>query len=627
MTGFFAVLLATSLAAGSGEFDRAAAEGAARIAVASIKERLVRSHAPADELKDAMLADPAKAVRRSDAEGFCRDIYLKSAAALLAGEVADVFGRLASSRRVEDAFPSGLVASASVFTDGETAAMMQGSFKKTFESARREACGEQAKGLAVGIRPSMSEADGDDDAALQRALSMRIAASQSRPVFEENLAFISEKMVKPIIADARREKKRQGEYVRRVRSDFFAPSALASDIASKLAVNVAERSGKAANPAMAWGIFPSVTNAVLRGSVERRIDRRYASFIAEVPLGVTGESLTSDILSDKTAHRKASDSERIARTSASAALLAGALEAAVKAAAENEREELSRYMKGRAGAGEVAKAAAARVSSDVVPLWRKARAGVVAREFAAIWPELAERTWYPSPETADDVTARPDYAQAVKAWRSMPQLAALVRDRASLEETSAKADAAVRAAFELARAAIAAQSSIVDNEMPGVLAEAVARKDSLWRRTPDMREIVSMLVSATMERWGETKSATLWPVAGSAPENASEQHAELFPSVRKKIELIARMIFKEMEKEPEERRRQPENPESASSDEEPEEELCTITFEMAGRSVKVKAEKGSRVIAERTEKATAAGFEKAVKEVGAIVGREILRLK
>jgi hypothetical protein len=138
-----------------------------------------------------------------------------------------------------------------------------------------------------------------------------------------------------------------------------------------------------------------------------------------------------------------------------------------------------------------------------------------------------------------------------------------------------------------------------------------------------------MLTTAAEERWIETKNSTLWPRAGSAPENANDQHRELFPSVKKKIESIARMIFKEMEKEPE-KREEPKKPQEQTpqqSEEQIQEELCTITFEMSGRTVKVKAEKGSRVVAERTESATAAGFEKAIREVGAIVGRDVLKLR
>ena len=58
-----------------------------------------------------------------------------------------------------------------------------------------------------------------------------------------------------------------------------------------------------------------------------------------------------------------------------------------------------------------------------------------------------------------------------------------------------------------------------------------------------------------------------------------------------------------------------------------EEELCTITFETRGDRVVVKAERGKKVLVERSAPMTATGFEQAVKEVGAVVGREVLKLK
>jgi hypothetical protein len=623
------IILSLSLASGSKEFDRAAAEGAAKIAVSSIKERLLKTDQHSDVLKGAMLKEPAKAVKCADAEVFCRQIYLKTSSDKLKNEVDAVLKRLAGERGVENVFPPELVESVKILTPQEERSIAEGPFKKSFALARKEACLEQAKGLAVKIRPSMIEADNDDDKVLQKKLVERIASSQSKVVFEENYTFISEKMVKPIIEDARKEKKRQAEYVRRVRSDSLSPSALSKDISEKLAANVSERSKKVDNPAMAWGIFPSVTNETLRNNVERRIDRHFENTIAEIQLEITEEILRGEILSDIAAHRKALDSQRIIESAYCAKLLSSSHSAALSAAPEKERDELSAYLKSRMSARNIAKAAKSRIDAGVTPLLSKARLSVVNEQYARLWPELERRTWSPSPELADDICSRADYGEAVKAWRRLPQLVELSKERDSLEEVDIKADEGVAEAFELARSAISAQSAIVEKEMPVVLEEAISRKDSLWRRTPNLNEIISMLTTAAEERWIETKNSTLWPRAGSAPENANDQHRELFPSVKKKIESIARMIFKEMEKEPE-KREEPKKPQEQTpqqSEEQIQEELCTITFEMSGRTVKVKAEKGSRVVAERTESATAAGFEKAIREVGAIVGRDVLKLR
>ncbi|MBO7166018.1 MAG: hypothetical protein J6V88_00650 [Kiritimatiellae bacterium] len=117
------------------------------------------------------------------------------------------------------------------------------------------------------------------------------------------------------------------------------------------------------------------------------------------------------------------------------------------------------------------------------------------------------------------------------------------------------------------------------------------------------------------------REASLWKSKDDMPKNASEQHVELFPSVKRKIELVAKTVFEEMMKEKEERKDETEETPVE------EEELCTISFEQRGSSITVKAEKGGKTIVERTAPLTAAGFEKAVKEVGEVVGRKVLRLK
>ncbi|MBO7720912.1 MAG: hypothetical protein J6T01_00745, partial [Kiritimatiellae bacterium] len=253
-----------------------------------------------------------------------------------------------------------------------------------------------------------------------------------------------------------------------------------------------------------------------------------------------------------------------------------------------------------------------------------------------IWPTLADRTWYPPAELADGVAARSDYAAAVKAWRKAPEMAALAKAAAGvtvMEETAADADASVSAAFDLARNAIAAQNAIVGEAAPAVLGEAKARKTSVWRSTPDLKAIVDMLTGMVEERWRERRVATLWG-DGERPANAAEQHAELFPSVRRRIELVARSILEQMEKpkpEPEtkpEPEKEPETPEKSdgSSDEEQPMEF-SIVVRREGGEVKVKLDQGRKTIAERSARAEMTDYSKAMKSIADKLGRDILKLK
>ena len=201
-----------------------------------------------------------------------------------------------------------------------------------------------------------------------------------------------------------------------------------------------------------------------------------------------------------------------------------------------------------------------------------------------------------------------------------------------MEETAADADKSVLAAFDLARNAIAAQNAIIGEVEPSVLGEAKDRKSSFWRSTPDLKAIVGMLTEAVERKWGEKRLGTLWG-DGERPANAADQHAALFPSVKKRIELVARSILEEMEKpepEPEKKPEPEEKPEDPSeSDQQSEEQLMmfSIVVERTGDQVKVKLEQGKSTVAEKSAKAKMHDYQGAMKYVSDKLGSDILKLK
>lgn len=623
------LLLAAALSAGSQEFDETATRGAAEMVVRKAREELVSRPLDGTPLREAMLAEPDRFLTRDKAELACRPLYSAAVEKRLATESEAVLRRLAGTEDPAKVFGTNFVAEAVRLDEYLVRKVMEGPFVSAFSQARKAACEEQARSLVRDIRPSVGELDGDDDAKMCEAMAARVVASQKKPIFHENLAYVSEKIVPPMIEAAKKEKRRQGDYVRRVRSDAYAPEALAHDLADKLAANVKERNAKAESPATVWDVFPSVTNVTLRNTVDRRIVGRFAAKAGEIQFASDPDAFAKAFADDEAAHRTAEDSLRILRTAEGARLLAAARAAAVSDAPEKEREALDAYLGGRLADREVTQAAERRLDDGFVPVWRKAREGFVEREFAATWPTLADRTWYPDAETADDLCGRSDYAAAVGGWRAT---SALRETGVVLEESAAKADAAVREGFELARSAIVAQTRIVEGEMPGVLKESRARKDSFWRRTPDLQAIVAMLTEATEKRWTESKVATLWPVAGTAPENALEQHTELFPSVRRKIELVAKSIFEQMQEPVPEEKPQPQ-PETQSesdgegeSDEEPEMEF-SISVRRAGGSVEVKLERGKETLDSRTVPAERTAFEQAMKAISEKLSRDVMKLR
>ena len=106
------------------------------------------------------------------------------------------------------------------------------------------------------------------------------------------------------------------------------------------------------------------------------------------------------------------------------------------------------------------------------------------------------------------------------------------------------------------------------------------------------------------------------------PTNAEEQHVSLYPSVRRKIELVARKILEEMNIP------KPETPEESSEDSESEEELLefTISVSKTASGVEVKLLKGKEPVVERTVDGKFAPFDGAMREVSKRLGKDLLKL-
>jgi hypothetical protein len=213
----------------------------------------------------------------------------------------------------------------------------------------------------------------------------------------------------------------------------------------------------------------------------------------------------------------------------------------------------------------------------------------------------------------------------------LSELADAAGGRALMEEADRKADQAVAAAFDCARSAIAAQHKIVDSSHKAVLEESRRRKDDFWSRTPDLEAVVKILTEATQSRWTEIRLSTLWPDEGRRPANADSQHAGLFPSVKRKIELIAKVILEEMKKpEPEEKPEEPKPPEEPPPEEPPPEieELMefSISVKRVGSAIEVSLEQGGNALVTETVSAGRDDFENAMFKVTKALS-ETMKLK
>lgn len=610
------LMLASALSAGNAEFDRTAAEGAARITMERYVKELRDKGLQKGVLESEMLADPGRFASRAGAEGECRTIYLARAEQAFTNKLEEVRRSLS----LDDSFRFD-------FADDDRAAVVA-NFPKAFEAERRLAVDTQARHLVGATRPSEAEFEEKSDDVLRREMTERVVKEQKTPVFEENLTYISAKIVDPVIAGARDEAKRQREYLMRARSDAFAPSHLKRDLEARLKANVAQRA-KDVPAEEAWGIFPSVLSKSLDEAVERRTVNKLKIGVDDVRIEVKTDDVARVIAADPASHVRFSASEKAFAAVYGASVLSNGLEKVLRVTPDAEKAEFESFITERLGSDDVTKAVEKVVRREIMPKWKTARAEVAAEAARKVWPTLEDGTWYPDATLADDTLSRSDYRKTIGQWRkvdAMESLAAAPGGRPVMEESAKRADERVAAAFELARTALAAQNKIVDSTHDSVLAEARAAKASSFKKTPDLEAIVAMLTDATNEKWEESRLKTLWPEGGE-PANAEEQHTELFPSVRKKIELIARKILEEMnipEPRPDEQSETPED--SSDGDGESMELEFTISVARTSSGVEVKLMKGDSAVVERTVDAKFAPFDKAMKEVSRKLGKELLSL-
>lgn len=606
------LILAAALSAGNAEFDRTAAEGAARITLQRVKDELKVNGPAAGTLKKAMLADPGAFISRGEAMKACRVIYADAAQKAFAERLESVRDRL----ELEEGFKI-------EFTDADREASVS-NFAAVFERERSEACAEQAGNLVSATRPSEADFDTRPDHELRDEMLERIVRKQKSPVFQENRQFISERMIEPVLADARREQRRQAEYLMRARCDTFAPSKLAADLRKRLEENVEERRGKADDPQKAWGVFEGTFRRSVDSAVERRTVERLVKKIELAEIEVEIEKIRKVIAEEPSAHVKVAESEKIFADRYAVGMVASALDKVRIDAPPAERDETGEYLSARLHDGRIRNTVSAKVKKEVLPKWREVRAQVAAVQFSETWPALADGTWSPEPALADRVAARSDYKESLRKWRKFSELAefaAAENGGRVLEEASRKADKAVAAAFDCARSAITAQNAIVDGSHESVLAESRRRKDSFWTRTPDLEAVIRLLTEATEAEWSRTRIATLWPEAEDRPANADSQHRDLFPSVKRKIELLAKVILEEMkEPEPEEEKPPPEEPpEEETPEETPEdpEEIMefSITVKRQAGSIEVSLEQGGETLVSENVKDKRDDFENAMFKV------------
>lgn len=619
-----------ALADAQASFEQTATEGAARIVLRQHAEKLLAEGPAEGFLKGAMLGAPEENAKAGDSRKWCAEAYRKDLEARWREGASNVLARLAAGTNVRARVSAGFAERAMTPPAERVAEAVERAMEASWGKERAAAIEEQSRAIIAAVRPTEWEVENVRDGELAEKLTRRIVESQKRAVFEENVEWVSAKIVRPMLDSARVERGRQRDYLARARADSWAPGAMAGELRLRLRENLEARGKKAGKGEYAWREFPSVTNAALAEAVERRVTRRLANYAAETAVEATPEMVAEVMRKDPAGHaKKGASMEALGR------IFGGRIVSAARAeyvgdAPEAEREELGAYLAGMVEKvpANVAKAAAMRVKKDFTAVFEKGREEYAKREFAETWPELSGGEWLPEAGHADRTAARSDYAKAVKEWRSDLELAGLAgaaRGKTLAEETEAAADAAVSRGFETARSAIAAQNGEAEKAYAKVREEAFAEKAAWFGKAPDLRTVAARLRERTEEGWGARRVAVLWPEGSVRPEDTTKQYAGLFPSVERKIEVLAKSIMEQLEKQ---EQKVVATPVEAESEEEEEQVFeCTIELRREGERVGVKVKDGERVVFGRECGATVGELEGVMREAARVAGRELLKIK
>ena len=573
---------AAHAADGAGEFDRASAEGAAELVLRELSREVLEGGKSAEPLGAKMLADPGAYRRREKAKKDLEQDFLMDLEARYASEAAKVLERLARPRKVEDAFSAGFLKEASALDKEDTAKSLREKYGRVFDAARKAACEAQAATLQAKVRPTEREVDSMPAERLRETLAARISENQDKPVFEENISYISERLAGPMVDEALRQRKSQQDSVRRTRVDGYAPSVLEANLARHVRIFVAERKRDAKDGEWVYSIFPSVTNETV-GTQARKVSlSRAADAAAEAEIGEGAEELIGKAIEEDAAkHVRREESLKTFEPMFAAELREAAMKDVFARAPESEKAEFREFVEANAERGEFADKVRERVRNEFLPLVVKVRDAMAKRQFADFHPLLADGTWFPGGDLVDRVCGSHEYRQLVQKWRELDGVEGAKGGGEAellLEEAVKLADDSVAANFERARSARTFQLGLVEPAAKAVGEELAAKKKAGGK--VELQDAVAALTEAVKKDWSGKREEVVWKCVPEEkrPSNADAHFAELFPSVVKKIEEAAKKILERLaEPDPEEK-----PPQDTPPEEEKLEVECEVRFERRG---------------------------------------------
>lgn len=565
------------------EHDRATAELAASLVLAKLNDEIYSEADNSTPVFEAMVADTATHAEPNVSKEKLQNVYTSAIKERYKEEAIVILDRLAAPKSCAEVFGEAFLELAQQPSEELLVNAVEHKYSSVFTSARTRACKEQAERLTATVRPSEQEVDDLSREELTSRMTERVAKAQKETVFQENLGFISEQIVAPMLNEAYKQRDEQRHYVERTSVDGYAPSRIVNELQKKLDDELARRRSSAKEGQYIYNCFPSLKKQ-LEEIARNRAFRLYEDKINTLALQLDAATVQRELDASPEKHRKLEDSEKHFMPMLQKQLCEQAFQAIINAAKPDERDEVTSFIKGHNEKVQQAPAVA-RLKRELTPLLKEVRKQCAQKQFEGMYSELADGSWYPAASLVDSVCESPNFKKTLDNWRELiglEKFARVEQQRVILEETSKLVFDKIVDGFDQGSEARSAQHRLVDNTFP-----AVRNEVKNMEQLPPVEQITQIFSAKVSAAWTEERLIVIQFPEGKEDDS---RFSELFPSTIKKIELLSKTLLEQLEKEKQEEIKPEEKPIEDPNETPPEEKEkilldCVIVFDRKGDSM------------------------------------------
>ena len=565
------------------EHDRATAELAASLVLAKLNDEIYSEADNSTPVFEAMVADTATHAEPNVSKEKLQNVYTSAIKERYKEEAIVILDRLAAPKSRTEVFGEAFLELAQQPSEELLVNAVEHKYSSVFTSARTRACKEQAERLTATVRPSEQEVDDLSREELTSRMTERVAKAQKETVFQENLGFISEQIVAPMLNEAYKQRDEQRHYVERTSVDGYAPSRIVNELQKKLDDELARRRSSAKEGQYIYNCFPSLKKQ-LEEIARNRAFRLYEDKINTLALQLDAATVQRELDASPEKHRKLEDSEKHFMPMLQKQLCEQAFQAIINAAKPDERDEVTSFIKGHNEKAQQAPAVA-RLKRELTPLLKEVRKQCAQKQFEGMYSELADGSWYPAASLVDSVCESPNFKKTLDNWRELiglEKFARVEQQRVILEETSKLVFDKIVDGFDQGSEARSAQHRLVDNTFP-----AVRNEVKNMEQLPPVEQITQIFSAKVSAAWTEERLIVIQFPEGKEDDS---RFSKLFPSTIKKIELLSKTLLEQLEKEKQEEIKPEEKPIEDPNETPPEEKEkilldCVIVFDRKGDSM------------------------------------------